>query len=257
MKLLFAFLLILLPLSAYAAGSRAGLNSGNACYRKGDYNGAQKEYEAVLKKMPDSGIVNFNCGAASYKQADYHKAQEYFSQALVLQDKEAAAKALYNLANSDFKYSLSLEEQDINQAIGQMEAALKHYDLARKADRKDQDAEYNYNIAQKELERLKEKQKEQQQKKDQKQEEQPKQKQQGQKQEQQGQKQEQQGQQQESGQQQEDKQDGANSQKDDGQKLSHKEAVRLLEAYREEEEPKGMYKERVRTVDVGTAEKDW
>ncbi len=154
------FSLVFLSL-AIAATPRQLVDKGNSLFQKGKYEEATKSYKEALRKRPESGIINFNLGNARYKAGDYDNAVEYFNKALLSEDAKLRQKAYYNLGNSYYFIGRGKENRDISAAIKDLEKSLGHYQSALKIDAKDKDAQFNYNLVKKELERLKQKQKEQ------------------------------------------------------------------------------------------------
>lgn len=162
MKESFLSIICVFLLTTCAFASKAGdVKSGNRMFTKGDYGSAANHYEQALKKDPESPVLNFNVGTAYYKKDDYQKAINHLQKALLSDDEKLREKIYYNLGNTFYKIGMGKEKQDINVAISALEQSLGQYENALKIDRKDEDAQYNYEIVKKELERLK-KQKESQ-----------------------------------------------------------------------------------------------
>ena len=84
-KIFFIFLLVVLSLPILCYGNQDYENKfkeGNSLYEKGDYRGAEKLYEDLIK----SGVVNsalyYNAGNASFKTGSTGKAILYYERAL-------------------------------------------------------------------------------------------------------------------------------------------------------------------------------
>jgi Ca-activated chloride channel family protein len=262
---------------------------GNLLYNKGEFSEALKQYEEAFSRNPDSDVVNFDLGSALYKTGDYKKSVTHLEKSLVSEDESLQQKASYNTGNAKYKYGISQEGSDINSAVDLLKQSLRHYEKAIELDPKDEDAKYNHEFVQKELERLEQKQQQQQQESEkqgesqgeqqesqqqqsqqQQQESQQGQSQQGEPEEQQHQSQQTQEQQQETQEQQAQQAEQKESSQEEKEaseqtsqaqeqvgQMSAQEAKMLLDSYRHEEEPRGLYKGNIPTRNLPEAAKDW
>lgn len=268
------YLLLALPCYAGISAKRE-VKKGNLLYNKGKFDESLKRYEKAFRGAPDSEIVNFDLGAALYKLKDYEGALEHFKRSLVTDEPSLQQKANYNLGSAEYKSGISKEDSDLPWAVALLQEALRHYEKAIMLDIDDEDAKYNYEFVKEELKRLREKLKQQQEQQKQQQEKEEKESQ-GEKEEsQQQQKQQEQQQQQAQEQSQQEKerlkekgaqQQAEEEEKEPGEegsseypieKMSEKEAIMLLESYSQEEEPRGLYKERIELPAAGEVIKDW
>jgi Ca-activated chloride channel homolog len=149
-------LVLMLPISAFASPSRAMRD-----YQAGNYQEALKEYEKSLGKKTNDPRLNFNAGAAAYQSQSYDEAAKQFTNSLNSQDLKLQQEAYYNLGNT--YYRLGQTDKDDKKKQEAWENALKHYDSALKLNQQDQDAKFNRQFVQKQLEELKQKQQQQQQ----------------------------------------------------------------------------------------------
>src|SRR3990167_1764482 len=154
---------LVFPRSGQAASVNESVRQGNRLYGQGQFADSLKKYEQALEKAPESDIVNFNAGTAFYKQKQYDEAIGHFQKAILSDDVSLRARAYYNLGDSFYKSGIGKEKTDINAAITALRESLKHLASALALDKKDQDAQYNYDFVNKELERLREEQQKQQQ----------------------------------------------------------------------------------------------
>lgn len=92
------FLLVLNP-AAHAGPMQDGLEA----YEKGDYEKALKLFIDAQLEDPDNPRILYNVGNAYYKVGDFESANKNFEQALKAEDKTLRQKALYNLGNSNYK----------------------------------------------------------------------------------------------------------------------------------------------------------
>lgn len=283
--------------TCYAAeDAKQQVKKGNVLYGKGRFKESLEHYKKASLQKPNSSIVNYDLGAASYKLKDYQKAVDFFNQAIINDKEETICRqASYNLANSEYKLGISREDSDLRGAISLLTESLRHYEKALELDKEDKDAIYNHRYVKKELERLKEKLKQERkqqehkaqenQKQEERQQEKHEQKQQEQGNKQQGQK-EQEGQEkrepgdrrpqgrrdkdrkeqeeQEQKQQKQEKEEhkdtstqGTSRKEQKAEELSAKQASLLVDNYHHEEEPKGLYKQRIDTSGMAEVDKDW
>ncbi len=147
--------------SALALSPQKSMRLGNTLYEGGHYEDAAAQYQEALNQEPESPLMNYNLGTAQYKMNHYDQARNHLQKALLAEGDSLRQKAYYNLGNASFRLSLQQEPADLQQAVSSMEEAVTFYENAFKIDDKDQDAHYNYEIARRELERLKKKMDEQ------------------------------------------------------------------------------------------------
>ncbi|MBN3040016.1 MAG: tetratricopeptide repeat protein [Candidatus Omnitrophica bacterium] len=284
---LIAFLFFLFSSAeGFAANAKKEVKQGNLLYNKEQFSQALKHYQKALKELPDSDIVNFNLGTALYKNQQYQEAADSFEKALVSLDKDLVEKSHYNIGNSKYKLGIENEDKDTASALNLLEEALYHYQKALAMDAEDEDAKHNYDFVKEELERLKEKLKQQQQenqqnqgqqnepgeqesgeqKEESKSEENKEQSQNNENNEQQeknSQEKESQNGQEKQNQSQGEKQDrglqktSAAEKKESSEEMSEKEALMLLDSYRQDEEPQELYKDTLPQEREPKVLKDW
>lgn len=261
------------------AQARDEIKQGNSLYNQGKFSQALKNYERALLNAPESDIVNFNLGAALYKTGDYKAAISHFEKSLLSEEESLEQRASYNTANAKYKYGIGKEKTDLPGAVNSLKGALHHYERALELDPKDEDAGYNYEFVKKELERLQKKLKKQQQEQKEQRKQKKQQQEQAQKQGQQKEQQKKKGQQQEQSQNAEEaeakQQQGQRPQAAQGkqqqppsdeqttqvnqpsEEMSEQEASMLLNSYAQEEEPRGLYREKMPQITLPEVEKDW
>ena len=247
--LFIAVLVFPFPGTGQAASVKESVRQGSRLYRQGQFADSLKMFQDALKTEPESDIVNFNTGTALYKEKQYGDAVGHFQKAILSDDASLREGAHYNLGNSLYKFGIAQEKTDISAAITALQESLKHLAGALALDKKDQDAQYNYDFVNKELERLrKEQQKQQQQSQEnpngQKSQEQ-----------QQPHADAQQTDQQENSHQPQSDISRAQEQKDE--ELTKSEAQRLLQNYQQTEEPQGLLHVFQEKHETGAVIKDW
>ena len=203
-------------------------------YSNGQYKEAISNFLTKSVENPTNKELKFNLGNSYYKGQNFQEAYNIFNELKDASDKKMSQKAYYNLGNTSFR-------------LGKLEEAIEQYHKATTLDPSDEDAKFNLELARKELKkRIEENKKRQdQQKQDQQNQDQQNQDQQKQDQQKQDQqKQDQQKQDQQKQDQQKQDQQKQDQQKQDQQKqeqasaagekqkpedkMSEKEAARLL-----------------------------
>ena len=191
----------------------------------------------------------------------------HFERSLLTEDQSLGQKASYNTGNAKYKYGISKEDTDLPAAVSLLKESLRHYQSALEAAPEDEDAKYNYQFVKKELERLQKKLKQQQKQQQKEQAEKEREKEKQQTQEEKGR------QKQKEEKKEEKKSERAKQEAEQPQEamaprqagepvepaggMSEEEASMLLENYRQEEEPKGLYKEKIPTRGMPEVLRDW
>lgn len=151
-----AFALLLLPRPSLASPSSALRQ-----YEKGDFEGAQSEYERLARTRPDDPRYRFNAGTAAFRAKEFDQAIRHFSETLRSPDLALQKNAFYNLGNAH--YALGEQVQDPKIRQNAWEHAIQSYEAALKLQPQDADATHNRDFVRQRLEELKEQQKQQQQ----------------------------------------------------------------------------------------------
>jgi len=175
------------------------IKDGEKNYSKGQYKEAISNFLTKSVENPTNRELKFNLGNSYYKGQNYQEAYNIFNELKDVSDKKMSQKAYYNLGNTAFR-------------LGKLEEAIEHYHKATTLEPSDEDAKFNLELARKELKkRIEEnkKRQDQQQKQDQQKQDQQKQDQ---------QKQDQQNQDQQNQDQQKQDQQNQDQQKQDQQK---------------------------------------
>ncbi|MFT5169849.1 MAG: Ca-activated chloride channel family protein [Lysobacterales bacterium] len=130
------------------------VNKGNNAYENKDYDEAYKEYIDVVESDGELGIISYNLGNVQYQRKKYDEAIEYYQKSLLTDDDVLQFKVKYNLANTLFYNGLLKEQDDVDEAIENLEEALRHYSDLRSI-KENESVEYNYPMVERELQRLK------------------------------------------------------------------------------------------------------
>lgn len=118
-------LLLLQPMSGIAqtdAGSNNKLQQADALYQQGKLDEAAALYAEVLKANPNAWMAGMHLGNIAYKKGDYEKAASQYNAMLQKAGNDARAKAmLYNNAGLAQAHHKQLKE-----AVGSFKQALKY-----------------------------------------------------------------------------------------------------------------------------------
>ncbi len=110
---------LLLPLTGFGQGYIESWNEGNKAYEKENYEEAIKAYEGVKTEGGKVFEGVYNKGNALYRSGDFKSAEEVFREGVELApNKEARAKAYYNLGNSQ------VQNQNLTEAVKSFQQAL-------------------------------------------------------------------------------------------------------------------------------------
>jgi Ca-activated chloride channel family protein len=139
--------------------------------------------EQFLRALENANLgdprLHFNAGDAAYKAGDLESAEKHFELAMLSRDLKQQQRAFYNLGNAYFR--LGEQNPAPDGKIAQWEKAVQSFEGATRLDPQDADAKFNLEFAKRKLEELKKQQPkqqdQQQQKKDQDKEKEDKQKQ--------------------------------------------------------------------------------
>lgn len=249
------------PSIVFAQSDKQLVREGNKEFVNGQFNEAEINYRKALDKNPNNGTAQFNLGDAMYSQENYEKAAEVFEKTN-MKGKSATERSdvYYNYGNALLKAGKGAE-------------AAASYMQALRENPKNENARYN-------LEYLRQKKQEQQNqdqnkddKKDQDQEDQEKKEQDKQDQEKQENEQDQekedkqeQNKDQEGEKNEDQQQNGENQKPEQGeqneqqaQKISKKDAERMLEALKNNEKKtlENLKKAKKQNAKVIKSEKDW
>ena len=122
-----------------------------------------EKLEKTLKEDPQNVGARYNLGTVFYHQGNYNRADEALSQALAGAGDALRQRAAYNLGSTRYRQGRIQERKDPEQAMSHYRGALKDYRLAIRQNSGDRDAQFNYELTQKRLESLKQKQDQQRQ----------------------------------------------------------------------------------------------
>jgi len=114
-----------------AQSDKSLVRKGNKDFSNGNYNEAEINYRKALDKNPVNSTAQFNLGDAMYQQENYEKAAEVFSASDVSKKTPAERSDIYyNLGNSKLK-------------AGKADEAMAAYKQALRENPSNEDARYN------------------------------------------------------------------------------------------------------------------
>lgn len=153
------FLIPFCFLLAVAAFARP-INDGNKLFAAGDYAGALKKYMEARESEPANPFLFYNIGTCQYKLGNYEEAKKELESAIRMPDKNMAAKAAYNLANTYFRIGENGKEG--SERIAAWREAVGYLKKAIDLDNNFENAKKNVEIVQRKLKEELDKQKENQ-----------------------------------------------------------------------------------------------
>jgi len=113
----FVFITLIMLTSAASAADPA--REGLKAYQKGDYEKSLKLFIDAQLEAPDKPEILYNVGNAYYKTGDFESAQKNYSQAVKTQNPSLRQKTLYNLGNCNYR------KGDYEAAVKNYEESLK------------------------------------------------------------------------------------------------------------------------------------
>jgi tetratricopeptide (TPR) repeat protein len=166
MSKVFVLLLVLVFVCSTFGASVSGLvESGNALYSEGDFDGAIGEYDKAVEIDPKTFEAKFNKGASLFRKGEINRSLELFRDVAAGCDSaELAEKAKYNLGNCHFRRGRETSEQeqpDMKKAIADYKASVNDWRQVLDMDKSNLSATRNIEIAKAAIRKLMEQQKQQ------------------------------------------------------------------------------------------------
>lgn len=135
----------------FAKDAARAVSQGNKLYKEDKFDQALKLYDEAIIDKPDSAIVNFNKGAAYFKKEDFDTAISSFEKALLSEDKLLESRTNYNIGNAKYALGKLKENADPASCAKLLGQALDYYKRALDLNPQDEDAKFNYELAEEEL----------------------------------------------------------------------------------------------------------
>ena len=125
-------ILFIIPSTTFAdVGSL--MRKGNALYKKGKFEQAQKSYQSAMVIEPDNPRIHYNMANTLYRLKKYDEAIDEYQLGLLSKDKKFKARTLYNIGNCQFKK-------------GALDAAIESYKASLLLNPLDRDAKENLEL---------------------------------------------------------------------------------------------------------------
>jgi tetratricopeptide (TPR) repeat protein len=134
------------------------INDGNKLFAAGDYAGALEKYMKAREAEPANPLLFYNIGTCQYKLGNFEEAKKELESAVRMPDKNMAAKAAYNLANTHFRVGEKASEPSAR--IAAWRESIAYLKKAIDLDNGFENAKKNVEIVQRKLKEELDKQKE-------------------------------------------------------------------------------------------------
>lgn len=122
-----------------------------------DGNSLTKQFEVILEKRPHDAKAQYNLGTVFYHKGYFKKAADLLAQAMGAGSDSLRGHAAYNLGSTHYRQARTQEALNRNQMMHEYENALEYYRIAIRQDPADRDAQFNYELTQRRMEKLAEK----------------------------------------------------------------------------------------------------
>ena len=119
---------------------------------------SEERVERALTRRPEDPALHYNLGTLRYRQGDYARAADSLHQAMANATPALQGQAAYNLGNTRYRQAREREAPAPQEALGWYQQALDAYQLAIQQQPDDRDAQFNYELTQRRLEALRERQ---------------------------------------------------------------------------------------------------
>tara|TARA_B100001245_G_C22743325_1_gene360316 strand:- start:26 stop:685 length:660 start_codon:yes stop_codon:yes gene_type:complete len=138
MKKMDALFYLVFLLTGCSSEWRDFIREGNKSYKTGNFVKAKEIYQSAVEAKPDEPISNYNLGAALHQNKEFYLAEKYFLKSISQLKLEEQSKAYYNLGNSQFQ-------------TGNFRDAIRSYKSALRMNHEDLDSKHNLELVLKKL----------------------------------------------------------------------------------------------------------
>ncbi len=150
-------IVLLGPSSAQAAEPTA---EAMRFYRQQRYDEAAQQLQGALQQHPDDPALYYDLGTVAYAKGDYQAAEEALNKALASADAGLLGRTWYNLGNTHYRQGQMKEATAPGEAIALYRRALDDYRGAIRQAPNDKDARYNYELVERRMKSLMQRQQE-------------------------------------------------------------------------------------------------
>ena len=134
-------LILLFFLTGWIGSWSQAIKRGNAHYEAKAYDAALEAYQSASENRPEDPISRYNLGTVLYQKKQFEKAADEFRRSLDVVDPTYQAQGYYNLGNAQVQ-------------LNDIEGAIRSYKSALHLNPRDLDAKHNLELV---LERLEQK----------------------------------------------------------------------------------------------------
>ena len=135
------YILLVLPLFlvGWIGGWSQAIKRGNAHYKAEAYDAALEAYQSAAEDRPEAAISRYNLGTALYQKKQFEKASDEFRRSLDTANSVHQAQGYYNLGNTQVQ-------------LNDIEGAIRSYKSALRLNPADLDVKHNLELALEKLE---------------------------------------------------------------------------------------------------------
>ncbi len=123
-------------------------------YRQQRYDEAAQQLQSALQQRPDDPTLYYDLGTVAHAKGDYQAAEEAFNKALASADAGLLGRTWYNLGNTHYRQGQMKEATAPGEAIALYRRALDDYRGAIRQIPNDKDARYNYELVERRMKSL-------------------------------------------------------------------------------------------------------
>lgn len=169
MKTIPMFMLLIFSMLSIAwLNPRANkIKAGNRLYQEGRYDEAMDRFTDVLVELPKSPVVQYNIGASAYKKGDFEHAVEAYTKSLLADYPALEDKGHFSVGNCKYKQGERMANKNLTGAIAHYREALESYKRAIDLNSQNMDAKFNYEVVQRKIKELEDRQQQRNQQKNQ------------------------------------------------------------------------------------------
>lgn len=135
----YIFLILPLFLIGWIGSWSQAIKRGNTHYEAEAYDAALDAYQSAAENRPEDPISRYNLGTVLYQKKQFEKASDEFRRSLGAEDPIYQAQGYYNLGNAQVQ-------------LNDIEGAIRSYKSALRLNPEDLDTKYNLEVALEKLE---------------------------------------------------------------------------------------------------------
>ncbi len=117
---------------------------------------ARPPLRRAAQRHPDDPVLQYNLGTAWHQRGDYEASGTALNNALAASPPSLVGRIAYNLGNTRYRLAQAQEATAPGDALQRYQQALEAYRMAIQHDPRDHDAQFNYELVERRVARLKE-----------------------------------------------------------------------------------------------------